>query len=249
VAPRTRGRPERRRLPLTSAPCGASSTSPRTSERNDITAQHNDLNVRVRAEAEPTTTSAGAILDRRAFERGFEEHFSAIHGFIARRVGVPLADDLAAETFATAFRRRASFEPGRGTLRAWLYGIAVNLLRNHWRAERYLLDLDARMLADLGLGEDDTAADDRVCATAVAPRVAAALASLVDDQREVIVLHAWTELSHTEIAAALGVPLGTVRSRLSRARAALREQLGAFDFDLWSFDSPASPPASREDRR
>jgi RNA polymerase sigma factor (sigma-70 family) len=204
--------------------------------------------VRVRGAKSPTGGAEG-VLDLLAFERGFEDHFSAVHRFIARRVGVPLADDLAAETFATAFRRRSYFEPNRGSLRSWLYGIAINVLRNHWRAEQYMLDRDARLLTEPEFGEDQSSVEDRLCATLVAPHVAAALACLVQEQREVIMLHAWTELSHDEIAAALEVPLGTVRSRLSRARAAMRQQLGAFDFDLWSFESSTSPHKTREDRR
>jgi len=63
------------------------------------------------------------------------------------------------------------------------------------------------------------------------------------DQREVLLLHAWAELSHEEIAAVLEIAPGTVRSRLSRARAALREHLGGFDFDLWTFGGPPGGPA------
>jgi RNA polymerase sigma-70 factor (ECF subfamily) len=191
----------------------------------------------------------GPIVEVLAFQRGFEENFPAIHRFIARRVGIPLADDLAAETFATAFQRRVTFEPELGSLRSWLYGIAVNLLRNHWRAEQHLLDLDARLLAETELREDPTISDERLCASLAAPRIAAALATLVGEQREVILLHAWAELSNEEIAAALDIPPGTVRSRLSRARAAMREQLGGFDFDLWLFDESAAPPAQEKDRR
>jgi len=72
----------------------------------------------------------------------------------------------------------------------------------------------------------------------VAPRIAAALRTLVGEQREILLLHAWAELSHEEIAVALDIPPGTVRSRLSRACAALREELHGFDFDLWEFEAP-----------
>jgi RNA polymerase sigma factor (sigma-70 family) len=76
------------------------------------------------------------IVDPEDFEAAFHQHFEPVYRFIARRVGAALAEDLAAETFATAYRRRASFEPARGSLRSWLYGIATNLLRNHWRSEQ-----------------------------------------------------------------------------------------------------------------
>ena len=173
------------------------------------------------------------------FEAAFRAHFAPVYRFIARRVGTALAEDLAAEAFATAYRRRASYESSRGSLRSWLYGIAANIVRGHWREEQQLLELDARLapggqgpLSD-GLFAD--AADERVIAASLAPRIAGALAALNKEQREVLLLHAWAGLSHEEIAAALGVAPGTARSRLSRARAALRAHLGEFDFDLWTF--------------
>ncbi len=177
------------------------------------------------------------------FEAAFRVHFPPVYGFIARRVGQALAEDLAAETFATAYRRRASFEPARGSLRSWLYGIAVNLVRNHWRAEHHMLALDARLLPETDVPDGTDAADRRVVAAMLAPRLAAALGELVNDQREVLLLYAWAELSPEEIAAALDIPPGTARSRLWRARAALRERLGDFDFDMWTFGGPSADPA------
>jgi RNA polymerase sigma factor (sigma-70 family) len=168
------------------------------------------------------------------FEDAFREHFAPVYRFIARRVGTDPAEDLAAEVFATAYRRRAVYDPLRGSLRSWLFGIAANLLREHWRDELQLLDLDARLApGSAGPGADDP--DSRVVAAALAPRIAGALAALSPQQREVLMLHAWADLSHQEIAAALGIANGTARSRLARARAALRAQLGEFDFTLWTF--------------
>lgn len=153
------------------------------------------------------------------FEAAFREHFVPVHRFIARRVGPDLADDLAADTFATAFRRRASYRPDRASLRSWLYGIAVNLLRNHWRAEQRLLERDAELARASLTASADANGD-------LGPCLAAALAQLSRPQREVLLLHAWADLDHDEIAATLRIPAGTVRSRLSRARASLRRQLG-----------------------
>jgi RNA polymerase sigma-70 factor, ECF subfamily len=191
----------------------------------------------------------GRIVDPADFEVAFEQHFPPIFRFISRRVGTALAEDLAAETFATAYRRRASFKPGRASLRSWLYGIATNLVRNHWRAEQHLLALDARLLPEIDLSDGSDAIDQRVIAALLAPRLAAALGLLTQDQRDVLLLHAWAELSHEEIAAVLEIAPGTARSRLSRARAALREQLGDFDFDLWMFDGPGIDPARGRLRR
>jgi RNA polymerase sigma-70 factor (ECF subfamily) len=185
----------------------------------------------------------GRIVSAGDFERAFREHFPLVYRFIARRVGAGIAEDLAAEAFATAYRRRATFDPGRGSLRSWLLGIAANLVRSHWRAEQHLLDLDSRLVPEVGVLDDSGAADQRLAAALLAPRLAAALRQLTADQREVVLLHAWGDLSHEEIAAALRIAPGTVRSRLSRARALLREQLGDFDFDLWVFDQPGPDPA------
>jgi RNA polymerase sigma-70 factor (ECF subfamily) len=193
-------------------------------------------------EDERPAAGEGRIADPQDFEAAFREHFPPVYRFISRRVGPAIAEDLAAETFATAYRRRALFEPARGSLRSWLYGIATNLVRNHWRAEQHLLALDARLVPEIDPPDSSTAADQRVTAALLAPRLAAALGLLTREQRDVLLLHAWAELSHEEIAAALGIGPGTARSRLSRARASLREQLGDFDFDLWVFDGPGVAP-------
>ena len=192
--------------------------------------------------AQPAAGS-GRIVDAADFEAAFQQHFPPVYRFIARRVGPALAEDLAAETFATAYRRRATFDPGRASLRSWLYGIATNLVRNHWRAEQHLLALDARLVPEVDLSGSPAAADERITAAMLAPRLAAGLAQITRDQRDVLLLSAWAELSHEEIAAVLGIAPGTVRSRLSRARAALREHLGDFNFDLWTFDGPQIGPA------
>ncbi len=176
-------------------------------------------------------------IDADTFDAVFEAHFRSIHRFLSRRVGSALADDLAAETFAAAYRGRASFDPARGAVRSWLFGIATNLLRAHWRQEQHLLALEAR----LSTARDRPAPDasEVVFSSLIAPRLAAALGMLTGDQREVLLLHAWAELSNEEIASALNVPAGTIRSRLSRARADLRAALGDLDmghpdFALWS---------------
>jgi len=139
------------------------------------------------------------------FEAALRAYFPLVYRYIARRVGAPLAEDLAAETFATAYRRRAAFDPGRGSLRSWLLGIATNLVRSHWRAEQHLLDLDSRLVPEIDPVDDSCAADQRLAAAMLAPRLAAALGQLTADQREVLLLHAWGGLSHEEIAAALQI--------------------------------------------
>ena len=185
------------------------------------------------------TQATEAIAALADFDAVFREHFAPVYRFIARRVGKALAEDLAAEVFATAYRRRAAYQPERGSPRAWLYGIASNVVRKHWRDEQHLLELDARLTRDLPgslrTAQFADAADERVIAATLAPRIAGALAALNPEQRELLLLHVWADLSHEEIAAGLGIAQGTARSRLSRARAALRAQLGEFDFGQWTF--------------
>ena len=147
------------------------------------------------------------------FERLFEQHFDDVYGYLARRVGPDLARDLASETFTRAFASRKRFDPGRGEPRAWLFGIATNLLRHHYRDEERRLRAFARFDAP---GE---------VAAADEPVVAEALSALGREERDVLLLLAWADLDYAEIAGALEIPIGTVRLRLHRARAHLREAL------------------------
>jgi RNA polymerase sigma factor (sigma-70 family) len=169
----------------------------------------------------------GLIIDASSFEAAFIENFALVHRFLTRRVGPGLADDLAAEAFAVAYRRRVSFDPSRGGVRPWLFGIATMLLRAHWREEQHWLELEARITREPA--GPLTTTEDAALATGLAPRIGDALACLSGEQRDVLLLYAWGELSCEEIATALGEPAATIRSRLSRARARLRDALGDFD--------------------
>jgi RNA polymerase sigma-70 factor (ECF subfamily) len=153
-----------------------------------------------------------------AFVEIFDRHFDAIYRYLTRRVGPDAGEELTAETFAQAFDSRDRYEPLRGDVRAWLFGIAVNLLRHHWRSETRQLRAYARSGVDPAI-EQDGDADARLDAGAAGRRVAAALARLSPTDREVLLLYAWAELGYEEIATALGVPVGTIRSRLNRSRA------------------------------
>lgn len=116
-----------------------------------------------------------AIAAPEEFEAAFREHFVPVHRFLARRVGQALAEDLSADVFATAYRRRAAYQPERGSLRSWLYGIAANVVREHWRYEQQLLELDARVARDTRWSLPGTqfadAADERLIADLHQPRV------------------------------------------------------------------------------
>jgi RNA polymerase sigma factor (sigma-70 family) len=151
-----------------------------------------------------------------SFDEAFAAEFAPLHRYLARRVGAAAADELAAETFTVAFRRWDRLDPER-PVRPWLYGIAANLMRHHWRKERRMLRAYARTGVDPVSTEDEHAEDTR--------ELAAALAELRRDEREILLLTGWAELTDAEIADALGIPVGTVKSRLSRAREKLRNRL------------------------
>jgi RNA polymerase sigma factor (sigma-70 family) len=154
----------------------------------------------------------------------FDRHATVVFRYLVRRVGVDDADALLGEVFRVAFERRSSYDCARPNARPWLYGIATNLLAHHRRSEARRIRATARLLANHAPTDDPA---DRVAATLDArelwPHVADAVARLPEAERDVLILYAWEELSYEEIAAALGVPVGTVRSRLNRARLTLRE--------------------------
>jgi RNA polymerase sigma-70 factor, ECF subfamily len=178
------------------------------------------------------------------FAELFDRHYPAICRYLRRRVGDELADDLAAETFALAFRRHHQYRGEHPDAAAWLYGIAGNLLRQHARAEVRRLRAYARVVPNpIGPDIGDGVAE-RVDAVAAGRRAALAVAELPAEQREVLLLVAWAELDYAGIACALGVPLGTVRSRLHRARQRLRRQLGWTDIEQPEPLQPAPPGRS-----
>lgn len=167
-----------------------------------------------------------SLTDPSVFAEIFDRHFESVFRFLARRVGVVTAGDLASETFARAFEGRRRYRLERDDARPWLFGIATNLLRRQRRNEVRQLRAYARTGVDPVLGGLDDA-DSRADAAAVGPALADALANLRADERDVLFLYAWADFSYVEIAEALGLPVGTVRSRLSRARAKVRELMAA----------------------
>jgi RNA polymerase sigma factor (sigma-70 family) len=160
------------------------------------------------------------------FGRIYDRHFPDIYRYIASRLGPDDADDLAAETFIDAFRRRASFDSSRGGVRQWLFGIATRLVAQHRRAEARRYRALARTPPEPDPGGYDDWVVARVSAQARQPLLRA-LAGLSDDDRDVLLLIALGGLSYEEVAAALSIPPGTVASRLNRARRKVRGVLGA----------------------
>uniref|UniRef100_A0AAU2VPE0 RNA polymerase sigma factor n=2 Tax=unclassified Streptomyces TaxID=2593676 RepID=A0AAU2VPE0_9ACTN len=183
----------------------------------------------------------------------FDRYADAVHRYAARRLGPEAAEDLMAETFTTAFQRRHSYDLSRGDARPWLFGITTNLVSRHRRSEARRFKALARVpepveheepVADLAVA--------RAGATGVRRELAAALSGLSARHRDVVLLVAWADLDYEEAAQALGVPVGTVRSRLHRARSRLREALGGCDptgpADPGRPADPADPAHARSGR-
>ncbi len=162
-----------------------------------------------------------SLHDPERFGEIFDRHYGSICRFLRRRLGAELAEDLAVETFATALAKVRSFDLDRADARPWLFGIAANLARTHQRAERRQLIAYARSGVDPVV--EDAFGDVLTCDAERA--LAAALAALSTIDREALLLYAWADLSYREIAEAMRIPVGTVRSRLSRARKQMREAL------------------------
>lgn len=159
-----------------------------------------------------------SLVDPSAFAGIFDRHFRAIFRFTRGRVGRQLAEDLASETFVVAFGRRHTYDLSREDARPWLYGIAVNLLRENRRTEERRLRAYARVPADFESAPDESGDH-------LDSRVSAALLELSHEERNLILLLTWADLTYEQLADALDLPVGTIRSRVSRVRSKLRDRL------------------------
>ena len=189
-----------------------------------------DAEIIVRSRADPSEFAA--IFDR---------HYAAIRRYVGRRVDEALADELTSEAFVRAFAARAGYDGARVDARPWLYGIATNLLHKHLRTEQRRRRAYARVLDHGFSGGGLDGADRRADAAALGPAVVAALARLQPGDRDALLLLALTDLDYEGIAAAMGVPVGTVRSRLHRARRLITSDLALDDRNL----SPANTTSRR----
>ncbi|MEU4833290.1 RNA polymerase sigma factor [Streptosporangium sp. NPDC023615] len=162
----------------------------------------------------------------------FDRYFAHIHRYVHLRLGEAAADDLAAETFLRAFRDRARFDLTRASARPWLYGIASNLVAEHRRGEARRYRALARSATATEIAGHDERVAQRVSAAVMRPRLAAGLARLSAGDREVLLLVACAQLGYEEVAEALGIPRGTVGSRLNRARRKLRTIIGPVEEEL-----------------
>ncbi|MEU8464732.1 RNA polymerase sigma factor [Streptomyces sp. NPDC029003] len=175
-------------------------------------------------------------MDHQLFADFYEAHSRAVYAHAVRMsADVAGAEDIVSLTFLEAWRLRDTLD-GVISQRAWLFGIATNVMRNSRRAARRHRHAMAR-LPPPGLVPDPAdAVVARIADTAQAAAAFAALKKLRSADREILLLCVWSGLSQEEVAQVCHVPVGTVRSRLSRARARLRKLAAA---------SLAEPSASR----
>ncbi|MER7521460.1 sigma-70 family RNA polymerase sigma factor [Microbacterium oxydans] len=157
------------------------------------------------------------------FAELFDRHARAVNAFATYRIGRHAAEDVLSETFLVAFRRRADFDTDVESAAPWLLGIASRLIRRHrsveakhWRS--FAASVSQQDHSSLG-GLDD--AMSRVDAEREVRSLKTRIAALAPKDRETLLLYAWQGLTYEEIAVALAVPVGTVRSRLNRVRTRL----------------------------
>ena len=156
----------------------------------------------------------------------YDRHAPSVFRYAAQRLGDHAADDVMSETFLVAFERRSAYDVTVVDARPWSLGIATRLMRKHVRLEATAwkgmsADLAGQIVPDL---IDLTGA--RIDAQRLTRRLARALRRLSEVDRDTLLLYAWGNLDYASIATAMEVPVGTVRSRLNRARRQLRRAAG-----------------------
>ncbi len=165
---------------------------------------------------------AASLLDAQEFGAIYERYFEQIYRYVARRIGGEAAEDLAAEVFVRAFLLRGRFDRAAPSARPWLYGFAANIVRDHLRGQRRRARAYVRAFEPPPGSADIAEAEERSNAAILVPELNRALAALSATDRETFLLMVLGELSYEEIASALGIPIGTVRSRIARARTRMR---------------------------
>lgn len=161
-----------------------------------------------------------------AFAELYDRHAATVYRYAARRIDQGSAEDIMSETFLVAFERREAFDCSYDSALPWLLGIATTLVRKRarlearaWKgmlAEHEAASVTADQIERMGL---------RIDAQSSIKKVVAAIRRMSEGDRDVLLLHAWADLTYEQIAVALGIPIGTVRSRLNRARSTLRAAL------------------------
>jgi RNA polymerase sigma-70 factor (ECF subfamily) len=182
-----------------------------------------------------------SLSDPRVFATLYDRHAPALAGYLIRRVGVTEGEGLLGELFRIAFESRHRYQLDRTDARPWLFGIAANLVMKHFRTEMRRRDAVQRSVARRDVTPLlDEQVTDRMAAADIWSRIAAVVEQLPGRDREVLFLFAWEGLSYVEIGEALGIPTGTVRSRLNRVRTRIRE-LGIADEQVPDVPPPRAP--------
>jgi RNA polymerase sigma-70 factor (ECF subfamily) len=157
-----------------------------------------------------------------ALRAAYDAHGAELYRFARRSLGdAALAEDAVQEAFLRAWRASASYDPARASQRTWLFAIVRNVVIDFARARR------ARPPIETGAATTDGAADDELDRALTSWQVEAALAELDDDHRKVLVEVHWRGRPYREVAADLGIPAGTVKSRVYYGLRAMRSTLEA----------------------
>jgi RNA polymerase sigma factor (sigma-70 family) len=182
--------------------------------------------VTIDTQASDADLIARSLAEPDQFTAVFDRHSAEILRYAYARLGPELAEDVTAETFLAAFQSRSRYDGAWSDARPWLYGIAVRQIRRHRRVEARRLRLLGSALADAPAEDHSDRVAERVTAQRLGPRLAAVVTALPRQDRELLLLVAWAELSYAEAAAALGTTTGAVKARLHRIRVRMRAELG-----------------------
>ncbi|MFC4016116.1 RNA polymerase sigma factor [Nonomuraea purpurea] len=156
----------------------------------------------------------------------YDRYFKEVYRYLAARLGSEQVEDLVADAFLIAFNSRGGFDSERGTVRSWLYGIATNVVARHRRREGRRLNALSKVPAEASADGHEDRVTTRLAAQASRPELVRGLKGLAKGDRDVVFLLVFGELGYEEIATALDIPVGTVGSRINRARKKLRSALG-----------------------
>ncbi|GAA3613226.1 RNA polymerase sigma factor [Nonomuraea rosea] len=175
---------------------------------------------------EDVTVVEQSLDDPERFALLYDRYFTQIYRYLAARLGGEQADDLVADAFLLAFNGRHGFDPQRGTVRSWLFGIATNVVARHRRGEGRRLNALSKVPAEDSADGHEDRVTSQLAAQASRPELVRGLKGLAKGDRDVVFLLVFGGLGYEEIATALDIPVGTVGSRINRARRKLRKALG-----------------------
>lgn len=167
-----------------------------------------------------------SLSDTEGFGLLYDRYCGQLYRYACQRAGDQAAQDIVADTFLAAFQQRATFDPARGEVRPWLFGILTRKLARYHRAEKARYLALVRAAGPDAEDNPDERVTEAVSAAALRAPLAAALARLSPGDRDVLLLVAWADCTYEEVATVVGIPVGTVRSRLNRARRKVRQALG-----------------------